>query len=102
MIQMPPSSCSWIAYCVGTNRMKTSAPNLTSSDTHLAICASCAWSMFGSMNSRWMLRVYRFAAAIDMIAAGTSAPMPIAAKATPTNHDGKWCRNSAGTAKLLP
>ena len=35
-----------------------------------------------------MLRVNRLAAAIDMIAAGTSAPMAIAAKATPTNHDG--------------
>ena len=30
-----------------------------------------------------MLRVNRFAAAIDMIAAGTSAPMPMAANATP-------------------
>jgi len=37
-----------------------------------------------------------------MIAAGTSAPMPIAAKAMPANHDGKLCRYSAGTAKLLP
>ena len=41
-------------------------------------------------------------AAIDMIAAGTSAPMPIAANAIPTNQDGKLCRKSAGTAKLLP
>ena len=49
-----------------------------------------------------MLRVNRLAAAIDMIADGTSAPMPMAAKAKPTNHDGKWCRKSAGTAKLLP
>ena len=49
-----------------------------------------------------MLRVNRLAAAIDMIAAGTRAPMPIAAKAMPTNQDGKLCRNSAGTAKLLP
>ena len=40
------------------------------------------------------------AAAIDMIAAGTSAPIAIAAKATPTNHGGNIARNSAGTAKL--
>ena len=37
-----------------------------------------------------------------MMAAGTSAPMPIAANATPTNHDGKYWRNSAGTAKFGP
>jgi len=35
------------------------------------------------------LRVNKFAAAIDMMAAGTSAPMPIAAKVTPANHAGK-------------
>ena len=48
-----------------------------------------------------MLRVKVLAVAIDMIAAGTSAPMAIAANATPTNQDGKIARNSAGTAKLL-
>jgi hypothetical protein len=42
------------------------------------------------------------AQAIDMIAAGTSAPMAMAAKATPTNHDGNEARNSAGTAKFAP
>jgi hypothetical protein len=47
-----------------------------------------------------MFRVKRLAAAIDMIAAGTSAPMPIAAKATPANHDGNTCSSSAGTAKF--
>ena len=36
-----------------------------------------------------MLRVNRFAAAIDMTAAGTSAPIAIAANANPSNHDGK-------------
>ena len=49
-----------------------------------------------------MLRVKMFAVAIDMIAAGTSAPMAMAAKATPTNQAGKAFSNSAGTAKLLP
>ena len=36
-----------------------------------------------------MLRVNRLAAAMDMIAAGTSAPMAIAPKATPANQLGK-------------
>src|SRR6201991_2197326 len=44
-----------------------------------------------------MLRVHRFAAAIDMIAAGTSAPMTIAANATPANHGLNWSSNSCGT-----
>ena len=35
-----------------------------------------------------MFLVNRFAAAIDMIAAGTSAPMPMAAKAMPANQLG--------------
>src|SRR6476661_10759815 len=43
-----------------------------------------------------MLRVNVFAAAIDMIAAGTSAPMAMAAKATPANHDGNESSNSWG------
>ena len=47
-----------------------------------------------------MLRVNRFAAAIDMIAAGTSAPMPIAANAMPANHDGNIRSNSTGTIVL--
>ena len=38
-----------------------------------------------------MLRVHRFAAAIDMIAAGTRAPIPIAAKAMPANQCGNIC-----------
>jgi len=40
--------------------------------------------------------------AMDMIAAGTSAPIAIAANATPANHDGNIARISAGTAKLGP
>ena len=44
----------------------------------------------------------RLAQAIDMTAAGTSAPIAIAAKATPTNHEGNDERNSAGTAKFAP
>ena len=45
-----------------------------------------------------MLRVHRFAAAIDMIAAGTSAPITIAANATPANQGGNSFSNSCGTA----
>ena len=47
-----------------------------------------------------MLRVNRLAAAIDMIAAGTSAPMPIAANATPANQSGNISSNSSGTTVL--
>ena len=43
-----------------------------------------------------MLRVKVLAAAIDMIAAGTSAPIAMAAKATPANHDGNMSSNSCG------
>jgi hypothetical protein len=45
-----------------------------------------------------MFRVNRFAAAIDMIAAGTSAPMPIAANATPANQSGNMVSKSCGIA----
>ena len=48
-----------------------------------------------------MLRVHRFAAAIDMIAAGTSAPIPMAAKATPANQLGNMLSNSSGTIVLV-
>ena len=47
-----------------------------------------------------MLRVNRFAAAIDMIAAGTSAPMPMAANAMPVNQSGNILSNSSGTTVL--
>ncbi len=43
-----------------------------------------------------MLRLNVLAAAIDMIAAGTSAPIAIAAKATPANHAGNMSSNSCG------
>src|SRR3954447_17306006 len=43
-----------------------------------------------------MLRVKVLAAAIDMIAAGTRAPMATAAKATPANQLGKESSNSCG------
>ena len=43
-----------------------------------------------------MLRVKVFAAAMDMIAAGTSAPIAMAANAIPANQDGKESSNSCG------
>ncbi len=52
-----------------------------------------------------MLRVNRFAAAIDMMAAGTRAPIATAAKATPANQSGNILSNSSGTtvfASTLP
>src|SRR5580700_2729406 len=82
--------------------MKKSAPALTKIETILATRDSRAGGQLGSKYSFQMLRVKRLALAIDMIAAGTSAPMAIAAKAMPTNQDGNILRNSAGTAKLLP
>src|SRR4051794_35774448 len=45
-----------------------------------------------------MLRVNRFAAAIDMIAAGTRAPIAIAAYPTPANHEGNSFSKSCGIA----
>jgi hypothetical protein len=42
------------------------------------------------------LRVNRFAAAIDMTAAGTSAPMAIAANATPRNQDARLSEQALG------
>src|SRR4051794_30558994 len=47
-----------------------------------------------------MLRVNRLAAAIDMIAAGTRAPMAIAANAMPANQLGNMPWNSSGTIVL--
>src|SRR5712664_4438716 len=48
-----------------------------------------------------MLRVNRLAAAIDMTADGTSAPMMIVANATPANQCGKVPSNSAGMMVLV-
>src|SRR3569833_3484491 len=82
--------------------MKNSAPAFTTSDTIFATCASPLPETFGLTYSFQMLRVNKLAQAIDMIAAGTSAPIAIAANATPTNQSGNACTNSAGTAYWLP
>src|SRR5258707_388157 len=47
-----------------------------------------------------MLRVHRFAAAIAMMAAGTSAPMPMAANATPAKIGPNCWLNSTGMTVL--
>src|SRR5437763_446393 len=47
-----------------------------------------------------MLRVNRFAAAMDMMAAGTSAPTPMAAYAMPAHQSGNIVSNSTGTMVL--
>jgi hypothetical protein len=80
--------------------MKASAPTFTNSDTSLAIAASWAGLTSRFTYSRQMLRVNRLAAAIDMIAAGTSAPMPTAAYAMPVNQSGNMRSNSTGTTVL--
>jgi len=66
----------------------------------LATCDSRSGVQSGLMNSRKTLRVKRLAAAIDITAAGTSAPIAMAANATPWNHGGKNFRNRSGTASL--
>src|SRR3954454_18527690 len=100
LIQTPPSSWKSIAYLTGARMMNSSAPTLTTSDASRATVASWACVTFGRTYSFQMLRVKRWAAAIDITAAGTSAPTAIAANATPTNHDGKTLRNRSGTAKF--
>jgi len=77
--------------------MNSNAPNLTTSDTSFAVDASAADDMSGETSGRHKLRVNRFAAPIDMIAAGTSALIAMAAAAKPTNHDGNSAPNKAGT-----
>ena len=47
------------------------------------------------------LRVNRLAAAIDMIAAGTSAPIAMAERQKPANHSGNILRNRSGTTELV-
>jgi hypothetical protein len=64
LIQMPPRSCSYIAYCNGRKMMNTRAPNLTTSDMIFAFCASCFGVQSGRMNWRYTLRVKRLDAAI--------------------------------------
>src|SRR6202011_245668 len=99
-IHKPPSNCRSSAYCVGRNRMKASAPTFTTSEVILATAASPAWVISGVIYDFQTLRVNRFAAPMLITAAGTSAPIAIAAKAKPANQDGNSALNSNGTTSL--
>src|ERR1700684_2825443 len=97
-IQMPPSSWRLMAKVCGSSTAKYSAPSLTTSDAHLATRVSSAGLASGLKNSLKMLRLNRLAAAMDMIAAGTKAPMMMPEKAIPVNQLGSMCWNRYGTA----
>src|ERR1700760_4720362 len=92
-IQIPPSSCRLIENVCGSSTAKYSAPSFTASEAHWETRVSSRGLASGFKNSRKMLRVNRFAAPIDMMAAGTSAPMAIPANATPANQLGNMCWN---------
>src|SRR4051794_37283167 len=96
-IHTPPSSWKLIASCASRPSTNANAPNFTTSDINLLCRASWLGVASGLMYSLYTLRVHRFAAAIDMIAAGISAPIAIAANATPANQlENSWSK-SAGT-----
>ena len=62
---------------------------------------SCCGVIGMRVNSPHRLRVNRFEAAIDMMAAGTSAPTAMAARQKPANHSGNIFKNSSGTTELV-
>src|ERR1700733_6275833 len=97
-IQIPPSNCISIAYVAGSFSTNSSAPNFTTRETTFAIRDSSSGSIFRRTKAPYKFRVNRFEAAIDMIAAGTSAPIATAARQNPANHSGNIFRNSSGTA----
>src|ERR1700730_19180504 len=86
---------------VGITRMNTSAPTLTSSDAIFEMLASVLGEASLWMYSFQMLRLKRLAAAIHITEAGTSAPMAMAAKATPVNQLGNIDWKRSGTALLF-
>ena len=99
----PPASWRVIAYCVSPGiRMKPTAPTFTRSDISFETWASSPGEASRRTYSVQMLRVKRFAAAIDMTDAGTSAPIAIEARANPANHVGNANWMSCGTALFAP
>src|SRR5438552_16096103 len=82
--------------------MKSKAPNFTTNEAHLATAASSRSLAFFLKYSLYIFLVNRLAAAMDIMEAGTSAPIAIAANAKPANQDGKKALISPGTAPLLP
>src|SRR5215472_3377911 len=100
-IQMPPSSCRLIEKVLGSSMANSSAPILTTSEAHCDIRVCSRGLASGLKNSLKMFLVNRFAAAIAMIAAGTSAPMMMAAKEIPVNQLGNMCWSRYGTASCV-
>jgi hypothetical protein len=88
IIHTPPSSWKSMAYCVGTSRMTINAPSFTRRETTFASDASLVPVRSTFTNGFQMFRVKVFAAPMDMTAAGTSAPIAMAAKQNPTNQSG--------------
>jgi hypothetical protein len=81
--------------------MNTTAPNLTKSEASLEARASAS-AVAAGRTSRMMFRLKRFADAIAITEAGTSAPIAIAASAKPAKAGGNICWKSAGTAPFTP
>ena len=68
--------------------------------TRASAAPASAWGLTNSANT---FLVNRLAAAIDMIAAGTSAPITTAANDIPANQPGKVALHRSGTASgVLP
>ncbi len=76
-----------MAYGTGTKKMKSSANAAIATVSSLAMSVSSGERC--GENSRKTLLAQRLAAPMHMIAAGTSAPMTMAASATPANQSGK-------------
>src|SRR5580658_1185567 len=103
-IQMPPSSCRLIENVWGSSTANSSAPSLTTSEVHWETLVSWWGVASGLRNSLKMFRVNRLAAAMAMIAAGTSAPMMMAEKAIPANQleNMFWTRYGTASCALPP
>src|ERR1700729_2088221 len=86
-ISAPPSSWKSMAYGTGTKKMKSNAKAQIASVNTLAMSVSTGER--SGENSRNTLLANKFAAPMHMMAAGTSAPITIAASATPANQSGK-------------
>src|ERR1700739_375993 len=90
-IHTPPSSWRLMANVCGSQTANASAPNLTTRDAHWDTRVSSRGEASGLKYSLKMFLVNRFAAAIAMIAAGTRAPMMMAANEIPVNQLGNMC-----------
>ena len=82
--------------------MKARARNFATMAVILATRAVSACSFLGLMNSLQTLRLKRLSAAMDMIDAGTRAPIAIAANPKPAKALGNSFSKRAGMALLAP